>query len=325
MNPRIEDHLLFECIRTECHRDSDPALIAAAYERLLDAIRRDARLGGVLADEAEHAGADADEAMLAEVQRRQGQQSAYFFSRASDALEDTNELAMLLEFLLDVDAIEHDDAQAFLVRRAEATRRRAAAPTDGEPAWIGVLDDRLDDLLDPLALEERWVLLEGLGMTHVLSEERYIQARDALHALQSAASVPALLSVGKVRETLLGPPQRYCGIRILAAELCTNGVVIHAHHAINPVSESGEHEPLADEAVPDHPSWPIAPPLRLYDSNAMVYRGTFAAGQLIDLERLNEGDADSAVARVVFVPAVPPGAAHVWLASDDGDIRIELQ
>lgn len=43
------------------------------------------------------------------------------------------------------------------------------------------------------------------------------------------------------------------------------------------------------------------------------------------VEMIDDGDGFESVDAVTFAPAVPSDAAHLWLASDDGSIRIDLR
>jgi hypothetical protein len=321
MRPGVEDHLLRELVRTEVNRSADAGLTAATYERLVDALRKRQPLSGVLGQDAQRAGRAEDDVMIARL-RLLGSEPSYF-SRSPHALEDLHEVATLVDFLLEVDAIESRDAEAFFMRRADVAGRRANANSEAD--LVGAMDDLLDALLASRSIEEGETLVDGLGHLDVLSEQRFLRARDQLDARRRDEPLPELRNVGAARETVLGPPGRYCGVRVLAVELCEHGVVVHVHRAMNAADDRQQHESLPDELAAATSGWPLTPTLRLRDSAGTAYRGSLSGVHFGDVEIIDEGDGYESVDEVTFAPAVPDDAAHLWLASEDESIRIDLR
>ena len=321
MRPGLEDHLLRELVRTEVNRSEDAGLMAAMYERLVDALRKRQSLSGVLAQDARRAGRAEDDLMIAQL-RSLGSEPSYF-SRSAHALEHLHEVATLVDFLLEVDAIESRDAEAFFVRRADAAGRRAKGSREAD--LVGAIDDRLDALLASRSIEEGETLIDGLGHLDVLSEQRFLRARDELDVQRRDEPFPELRNVGAVRQMVLGPPGRYCGVRVLAVELCEHGVVVHVHRAMTAADNRQQHEALPDELAAATPGWPLTPTLRLQDSAGTAYRGSLSGVHFGDVEIIDEGDGYESVDEVAFTPAVLDDAAHLWLASQDGSIRIDLR
>jgi len=289
MRPRLEDHLLQEAVGMERAVDVYDPLTADAYARLAEALRAGRRLADV-------GGAASP---LAEPSRTWR----------------VRELGMVLDALLAVGATDAEELEVFLLQRAgraEAGRRarraeqeRRHTPTDYP------LQERLDELLARRSPMDRVKLAHGL-LDLGLIDWRFLP--DATVGLDE---------VGEPRETSLGPPGRHCGVRVVAVEQCDTGVVLHLHWAINAMEEDGEHPPLDDEVAAEAPGWPLPPDLRLQDGLGTSYRGVVSADELHDVEELSE--CLTLVTQVAFAPAVPAAATTLWLASDDGRIRIDLR
>jgi hypothetical protein len=152
-----------------------------------------------------------------------------------------------------------------------------------------------------------------------------VRARGELRAQSRDEPLAELRDVGAVHQTVLGRPGRYCGVRVLAVELCERGVVVHVHRAMHAADERQEHEPLADELAAATPGWPLTPRLRLQDSAGTVYHGRLSGVHFGDVEIIDDGDGCESVDEVTFTPAVPDDAARLWLGSEDGSIRIDLR
>jgi hypothetical protein len=289
MRPRLEDHLLQAAVEMERAVDGADPLTADAYARLAEALRAGRRLAGV--------GGPAP---------APGEPSTAWRVR---------ELGIVLDALLAVGAADAEELEVFLLRRAgraEALRRarraeqeRRNTPTDYP------LQERLDGLLARRSPIDRLKLARGL-LDLGLIDWHFIP--DATVGLDE---------VGAPRETSLGPPGRHCGVRVVAVEHCDTGVVLHLHWAINPTGEDGEHPPLDDEVAAGAPGWPLPPDLRLRDGLGTTYRGVVSADELYDVEELSE--CLTFVTQVAFAPAVPAEATTLWLASDDGQMRIDLR
>jgi hypothetical protein len=317
-----EDHLLREAVRIEDAARDDAAQIAAVYDRLVDTARQGQSFAGVLAAEARRAQQGDIESILETLIPQAG--GAYFW-RSDLPVEELHEFATLLDALLEVGALTRPDVEAFLVRRAQVCRRREVAPDGGGMPAVGVLDEQLDQLFAERPLDEQEQLISVLADLALFSYEAYELALDRLLALRRDEPPPELWSVGEPRETHLGPPERHCGVRVLAVELCDSGVVVHLHRAINPAGAHGEHEPLADEVAAAAPSWPLLAPLRLHDDVGTAYRGGVCGADYVDAQALNEGSGHESVNDVPFAPAMPGHAARLWLACDDGSVRIDLR
>jgi hypothetical protein len=290
MRPRLEDHLLQEVIGMERASAVDDPLTADAYARLVEALRAGRRLGDV-------GGAAPAPGELFSTTRH------------------VRELGIVLDALLAVGATDAEELEVFLLRRAgRAEAGRRARRTEQERRHTPTeypLQERLDELLARRSPVDRLKLASGLLDLGLID----------WHSLPDATV--GLDEVGEPRETALGPPGRHCGVRVVAVEHCDTGVVLHLHWAINPMGEDGEHPPLDDEVAAEAPGWPSPPDLRLRDGLGTTYRGVVSADELHDVEELSE--CLTFVTHVAFAPAVPADAATLWLASDDGQIWIDLR
>lgn len=320
MRDEVEDHLLREAVVLEVNAEGDLPQIAAAYDRLRDAGCRGERLADVLGPDVASIRTDEIAAILATM----GPDGSGTFSRSVTSLESLHGLARLLDALLELAVMTAADVDAFLEYRAQSCRRRITSGDDEEPA-VGILDDRLDSLVALTPTAERWDLFHGLAQLGVLGTGRAERLyTDLAHADQAQTAPPEIWEVGPMRATLLGPPERYCGMRVLAVELCRDGVVVHVHWAINAADAHGSRAPLADEAAAGVPPWPLAPELHLHDSAGTAYRGAVAGAGTVDADDLGEGSFMSNEP-VAFAPAMPADAERLWLASGDGRLRIDLR
>jgi hypothetical protein len=289
MRPGLEDHLVQEAVGMERAIDAADPLDADAYARLAEALRAGRRLADV-------AGAARE-------------------PREPSRTWRVRELGIVLDALLAVGATDAGELEVFLLMRAGRAgalrRARRAEQERRHKRRDYPLQERLNEILARRSPVDRLKLARGLLDLGLI--DGYV----------IPDSTVGLDEVGEPRKTSLGPTGRHCGVRVLAVEHCDTGVVLHLHWAINPMREDGEHPPLDDEVAAEVPSWPLPPDLRLMDGVGTTYRGVVSADELYDVEELSE--CVTFVTQVVFAPAVPAHAATLWLASDDGRIRIDLR
>lgn len=104
---------------------------------------------------------------------------------------------------------------------------------------------------------------------------------------------------GMVHAILPGHTSHVDGVRVMATELGAEGTVVHVHE-------------VREQRTRD---------LRLYDDLGTEYQGGIPVPDAEDEPDPDDPMPDSCG----FVPAMPPAAGRLWLASLDGSVRIELR
>jgi hypothetical protein len=316
VNVLIEDGLTRMAIMLEVNSHYGIG-VAQDYERLLAAAVARGALKDALAAGLE----DTQQALIDEAIARAGPgaSSAYF----TMGVEETgaSEIGAVLDALLAVGAISAEDVQSFLRQRIRRVAAYWAAPgvIADDPALVAHFDGVCSDLPGDVA----WRLLGSLHHAGLLStpefERRFDTARDA----DSTPGVGEVRVAGRPLESLLGPADRRCGVRVLAVECCEDGVVIHAHRARREVDERGRYTALPDEVLGEAAAeWPAIPRLTLHDDAGSAYRGEIPPDRPVEIL---QDDGIDEIAAYVFTPAVPRGAVALWLASRDASVRIRLR
>jgi hypothetical protein len=322
---RVEDFVLRQAVLMEVNGHEELDVIAAGYERLVQALRDGRALGDEHAALARQAKIDDIESIR--VAMGVGEGESFGFSRSRSPVEQLHQLAVVLDALLAVGAVDRGDVEAFLVHRAEVSHRAGLTDPWDEPGEVGVIDAALDGVLAGMSPGDALVALYELRGFGVISMSRWDTVErallDAHPELESDVELVGPSEIGEVCDTLLGPSGRWCGVRVLAIELCEHGLALHVHQAVNPADSGGRHEPLADERMADFATWPLAPRLELHDDRGTAYRGCLEGVEL-DAQELEEEEGVQIKEVVAFAPAMAPGATRLWLASRDGRLRIDL-
>jgi hypothetical protein len=301
-------------MQREFHSGEDAGTLVGWYQQLADACAVDKRLDDVLEVEARAA----EEADVAKARDATPDASSGLWMRSVTAIEEFHEFARLVEALIDIGEVTREEAGRLFSERAQKLGTYAAVVSADQKA----ARRHLENVWESLSWMSQRDVPEALVGVGALDPGELDAWQRRMRPGPWESDEFEAGGIGEPVERWVGPAERRCGVRVLAVERCSGGIIVHLHLARASRDDDGHWPEMPDEVVGSSArDWPGFPRLWLEDDAGTRYQGGVAPDDVADAR-------DSSLeteAEARFSPAISNETTGLRLVSDDPQVRFTLR